>query len=88
MRFRRDRNDVIGSVSDHGDGIASDEIPHLFTRFGKPRTHRQRTDSLGLGLYITKGLVEAHGGRVWVESQLGVGSTFFFSIPIAGPPRS
>ncbi|MCL4465886.1 MAG: PAS domain S-box protein [Chloroflexi bacterium] len=88
VRFSRDRNDVIGSVSDHGDGIASEEIPHLFTRFGKPRMHRQRTDSLGLGLYITKGLVEAHGGRVWVESQLGVGSTFFFSIPIAGPQHS
>ena len=83
VRFRRDRNEVISSVSDHGDGIPSEELPHLFTRYGKPKAQRRRRDSLGLGLYITKGLVEAHGGRIWVESQVGQGSTFSFSVPIA-----
>ena len=76
-------DDVITSVSDRGDGIAREELSRLFTRYGKPKAQRRRRDSLGLGLYITKGLVEAHGGRIWVESQVGQGSTFSFSVPIA-----
>jgi signal transduction histidine kinase len=75
---------VLFSVADTGAGIAPDHLAHLFDRFWRARsTERQ---SAGLGLSIAKGIVEAHGGRIWVESTLGRGSTFSFTIP-AAPPR-
>jgi len=71
--------DILFSVSDNGPGIAPDELPHVFDRYWQAR----RTAHLGngLGLAIAKALVEAHGGRIWVESVLGHGTTFFFTIP-------
>ena len=68
-------------MSDQGWGISAEELPHLFQRYYRARAGRERPGSLGLGLYIAKSLVEAHGGRIWVESEPGKGSTFFFSIP-------
>jgi len=67
------------SVTDTGPGIAADDMPHLFDRYWQAR----RTAHLGtgLGLSIAKGLVEAHGGRIWVDSALGCGTAFFFTIP-------
>ena len=78
--------EVTTAVSDHGPGIAPEEQPHLFERFYRARAGRERPEGLGLGLYITRGLVEAHGGRIWVESRVGVGSTFSFSLPVVEPP--
>lgn len=69
------------SVSDSGAGIPKEQIPHLFERFWKGGADER--EGVGLGLYIVKGLVEAHGGRIWVESEPGRGSTFFFTLPIA-----
>lgn len=67
------------SVSDTGPGIDAAEIPHLFDRFWQgQRSHR---GSSGLGLAIAKGIVEAHQGRIWVESTVGRGSTFFIELP-------
>jgi len=71
--------EVVTSVTDQGQGIAPEDLPHIFERFYRAKGTR-RGDGLGLGLYITKGLVEAHGGRIWVESELGKGSTFHFSL--------
>jgi two-component system sensor histidine kinase VicK len=72
------------TVEDHGEGIAPGEIPLLFDRLHQgPRT-RIRKSGLGLGLYITKGLVEAHGGRIWVESEHGRGSRFHVWLPRVG----
>lgn len=71
-------------VSNSGSGISADDVPHLFDRFWQGRNAGQQ--GAGLGLPIVKGLVEAHGGRIWVESTPGQGSTFFFSIPAA--PRA
>ncbi|HWO20745.1 MAG TPA: GAF domain-containing sensor histidine kinase [Kofleriaceae bacterium] len=69
------------SVTDTGPGIPPDELPHLFRPYWTRRqAARQGT---GLGLYICKGIVEAHGGQIWVESQLGAGATFAFTIPLA-----
>lgn len=71
------------SVTDRGPGIPPSELPRLFERYGLAGAGRQRREGVGLGLYIARQLVEAHRGRIWAESQLGVGSTFSFSLPVA-----
>lgn len=73
--------EVITSVSDHGPGIPPKELPDLFKRFSRTRHAREHHEGLGLGLYIAKGLVEVHGGRIWVESEVGRGSSFSFALP-------
>ena len=78
---RRD-DEVVTAVSDQGPGIAPEELPHLFERYYRTEAGRERRESLGLGLYITRKLVEAHGGRIWAESEPGKGSTFDFSLPV------
>ena len=68
------------SVRDDGNGIPEDQLAMVFDRFWTDRSSDRR--GIGLGLAIAKGIVEAHGGRIWVESQKDVGSTFTFSLPI------
>lgn len=68
------------SVSDTGPGIPPDDLPHVFDRFWKAR--RGNRHGAGLGLAIAKGIVEAHGGRIWAESKPGEGSTFHFTVPL------
>jgi PAS domain S-box-containing protein len=69
------------AVVDSGPGIAPEQLPHIFGQYWQAnRTDRR---GIGLGLAIAKGLVEAHGGRIWVESQVGVGSNFYFTLPAA-----
>jgi len=76
-----DQGAVRFSVSDTGSGIAPENVPHLFDRFWQAtRTDRR---GIGLGLSIVKALVEAHGGHVDVETRLGDGTTFSFSVPVA-----
>jgi signal transduction histidine kinase len=75
--------EVLFWVKDTGTGIAAEDVPHLFDRFWQARTGGKL--GAGLGLPIVKGIVQAHGGRVWVESAPGQGSTFFFTIPTASP---
>jgi signal transduction histidine kinase len=67
------------AVSDTGPGIPADQLPHLFERFWQAKLNRR--GAAGLGLAIAKGIVEAHGGRIWVESELGIGSTFHLTLP-------
>jgi PAS domain S-box-containing protein len=71
--------EVLFWVSDTGPGIAPDDVPRVFDRFWQARKAERR--GAGLGLPIVKGIVGAHGGRVWLESTPGRGSTFFFTIP-------
>jgi len=71
--------DVLFCVKDTGSGIAGDELPHIFDRFWHARKGARR--GTGLGLAICKGIVEAHGGRVWAESTPGSGTTMFFTVP-------
>jgi PAS domain S-box-containing protein len=78
---RRDL-EVMFWVADNGPGIAAENLPHVFDRFWRATTRTGRLGA-GLGLPITKGIVEAHGGRIWAESQLGKGSSFFFTLPLA-----
>jgi signal transduction histidine kinase len=72
---------VTFSVRDTGPGIAEADVSRLFDRFWQAR--RTARLGTGLGLFIVKGIVETHGGKIWVESKLGVGSTFFFTLPAA-----
>jgi signal transduction histidine kinase len=73
--------EVLFWVADTGLGIDGRDLPHLFDRFWQARKADRR--GVGLGLAIVKGIVEAHGGRIWAESQLGAGSTFYFTLPQA-----
>jgi len=82
VKAERTNGEVVVSVADRGVGIAPEDLPHIFERFYQPRAGR-RLEGLGLGLYITKMLVEAHGGRIWGESEPGKGSTFYFTLPAA-----
>ena len=76
-------DDLLYQVSDTGIGIPKEELKNIFTEFQQVDTAITREFSgTGLGLNITKKFVEMHGGRIWVESELGKGSTFFFSIPL------
>jgi two-component system phosphate regulon sensor histidine kinase PhoR len=72
---------VVFSVNDTGVGIPADDLNRIFERFYKADRARSGGGT-GLGLAITRHLVEAHGGKIWVESVEGQGSTFYFSIPI------
>jgi signal transduction histidine kinase len=80
LRVERRGNDVCFAVEDTGDGIPSDRLEKIFDRFFQSHGNDRR--GLGLGLFIAKSLVEAHGGRIWAESTLGRGSTFFFTLPL------
>ncbi len=78
-----DQRAVSFCVSDTGSGIPPEQVPHLFDRFWQARRTDRR--GIGLGLSIVKGLVEAHGGHMAVESTPGQGTSFRFSVPVAAP---
>jgi signal transduction histidine kinase len=65
------------SVTDSGCGIAAEQLPHIFDRYWQAKGAR---DGIGLGLSIAKGIVDAHGGRIWVESKIDQGTTFYFTL--------
>ncbi len=89
VRVSRQQNDVVVSVSDQGIGVAPEHLEHIFERFYRVDGAVVREiGGSGLGLPICRGLVEAHGGKIWVESQVGQGSTFLFRIPIVPIERS
>jgi signal transduction histidine kinase len=74
---------LIYRVSDTGIGIPKDELEHIFDEFRQVDSALQRdTGGTGLGLSITRRFIEMHGGRIWVESEPGQGSTFWFCIPL------
>ncbi|MFL6214373.1 MAG: ATP-binding protein [Blastocatellia bacterium] len=75
--------ELVVSVKDEGMGIGPDEINHVFDKFYRG-THLagKTTSGTGMGLAITRGIIEAHGGRIWVDSRFGQGTIFFFAIPV------
>jgi two-component system phosphate regulon sensor histidine kinase PhoR len=81
--FPPDNKQVRFSVQDTGIGIPAKDLPRIFERFYKIDRARA-SGGTGLGLAIARHMVEAHGGRLWADSREGQGSTFFFTIPVAG----
>jgi signal transduction histidine kinase len=77
-----ENGEIIMAVSDSGPGIPEDQIGNLFKKFSRLSIHEQKAQGSGLGLVITRQIVEAHQGRIWVESEVGQGTTFYFSLPI------
>jgi signal transduction histidine kinase len=76
-------NAVRIAVADTGVGIAAEDLPHLFAKYEQAGSRSaQGENGTGLGLYITRQLVELHGGEIHVESEVGYGSTFSFTLPI------
>lgn len=78
-------NEVVTHVADNGKGIPQDAIGHLFTKFYRITdglTQDANSQGNGLGLYISKSIIDMHHGRIWVESEVGKGSRFSFSIPL------
>jgi signal transduction histidine kinase len=73
------REELAFWVANDGPGIPPEDLPHMFDRYF--RGHTAHYKGTGLGLPIANGIVEAHGGRMWIESIVGKGSTFFFSLP-------
>ena len=81
-------DEVMVSVTDAGQGIPLRERERIFQRFQQlDNSASRRAAGAGLGLYICRAIVEAHGGRIWVQSELGAGSTFFFSLPRTEKPQ-
>ncbi len=81
LRARPEAGEVCFVVADTGPGIPADQLPHIFGRFWQARSADKR--GIGLGLAIARGIVEAHRGRIWVESEVGRGSSFYFTVTVA-----
>lgn len=79
---------MVVSVEDHGMGMAPEDLEHAFERFYRSRQARAHEVGLGLGLYISKGIVEAHGGRIWAESSPGKGTTLHVWLPLREAPEA
>lgn len=84
VRAVRVDNNAEVSVTDTGPGIAAENLPHIWDRFWQVD---KGGGGLGLGLSIAKNLIEAHGGRIWIESELGKGTSFHFTIPLGEDDR-
>src|SRR5579862_446372 len=83
IRARADESGVVISVTDHGPGIPPDEQQRIFERYYRGKQGRGQLSGMGMGLPIARQVIEAHHGRVWVESRPGEGATFSFSLPVA-----
>jgi PAS domain S-box-containing protein len=81
IRGRVRPEDLIICVTDEGPGIAQEDIPHIFDRFYRSSEAAQKTKGAGLGLYLAKAVVEAHGGNIWIDNQSKKGTSICFSLP-------
>ncbi len=85
VRIKERKHDVLVEVSDTGIGIPPQEIDKIFDKFYRTTISQKKAGGRGIGLSIVKKIIEAHGGEIWVESELGKGTTFFFTLPKVHP---
>jgi two-component system clock-associated histidine kinase SasA len=88
IKVREDDSGITVSIKDNGIGIAKEEQSKLFKPYSRIKSDQQRHPGLGLGLALSKQVVELHGGRIWVDSDPGVGSMFSFFLPRRPSTRS
>lgn len=82
IAVRKNTHSMIVSVKDEGIGISKEDVEKIFERFYRIERERKTYPGLGLGLYISSEIIKQHGGKIWVKSEKGKGSTFYFSLPI------
>ena len=87
VRARMEGGEVLVTVADTGTGVAAEDRERIFESFQQGGRRASTTEGTGLGLTLSKRILELHGGRIWVDSELGVGSTFGFAVP-AGVPAT
>jgi len=86
LKIKDDQESVTVSVKDHGSGIPEENLETIFDKFSTvPSGSEGKTEGTGLGLAICKAIIEAHGGRIWAESVMGVSSTLYFTLPKGRP---
>ncbi|MBI4334893.1 MAG: PAS domain S-box protein [Chloroflexi bacterium] len=89
IRARQDNGNLTVAVIDHGIGISKENQAKIFDRFQRlSKSGESGIPGIGLGLHVCRLLVQAHGGRIWVESEPGSGSTFYFTLPVRSEPAS
>jgi two-component system phosphate regulon sensor histidine kinase PhoR len=81
VKVEKNENELLFTIADRGVGMSKESLRHLFERFYRAEDKLARGGT-GLGLYITKQIIEAHGGKIWAESKLGEGSTFSLTLPL------
>lgn len=82
VRLSEDSKNVVVAIQDHGIGISQEQQQYLFSKYFRVKESGKSSKGFGLGLYISGQIIERHGGRIWVESGLGKGSTIYFSLPL------
>lgn len=82
VSLKKNKKAVVISVKDQGVGIGSDSISKVFDKFYRTGNNATQIPGLGMGLFISKNIINQHGGKIWVKSKLGVGTTFLFSLPL------
>jgi signal transduction histidine kinase len=86
IRASQENGEVLVSVTDTGPGIAAEDQARIFEEFQQTEAGLAQREGTGLGLALSKRLIELHGGRIWVDSELGKGSTFVFTLPVRSGP--
>ncbi len=84
---RQSGGEIVVAATDRGVGIPVAEVPRLFDRYSRAAAAREGSDGSDSAFYTFRGPGEAHGGRIWVESEAGKGSTFSFTLPVARQPE-
>jgi len=77
-------NEQVFSITDEGVGVNQEDLPKLFDRYYRVQAAQaSNVSGFGIGLYLSAEIIERHGGKIWAESEVGIGSTFYFSLPLS-----